>query len=206
VRDYQQWHEQYDDPESGMSWRLGVVRRLIAEHLDHVDGPVRVLSLCSGDGRDLIGVLRSRPDAARVHAVLVEIDPDLARRAREAAAGLDVDVRTADAAAVAGYADALPADLVLLVGIFGNISETDIRATINAARGMCAPGAMLLWSRSRKTGDRNSRIRDWFAAAGFTELDYATIDRDSHPSVGAMRYDGAPVELDGTEHLFTFTR
>ena len=77
MRNYLSWHDQYDDPDSPLAWRLGVVRRLITEHLDGHDGPQRVLSLCAGDGRDVIGVLQSRPDTDRVSATLVEVLPEL---------------------------------------------------------------------------------------------------------------------------------
>ncbi len=39
VRNYLSWHDQYDDPDSPLAWRLGVVRELITEHLDGHDGP-----------------------------------------------------------------------------------------------------------------------------------------------------------------------
>ncbi len=206
VRDYRQWHQQYDDPESSISWRLGVVRRLVADHLDRHDGPQRVLSLCAGDGRDVIGALRSRPDARRVSATLVEIDPEIAAWAQAAAGDLDVDVRVADAGDVSCYADVVPADLVLLVGIFGNIAPEDIAHTVQAAAGLCRSGGTVLWSRSRERGDRNDEIRGWFGAAGFVELAYETRENGVLPSVGAMRLDGPGRALDPAEKLFTFIR
>jgi hypothetical protein len=58
------WHERYDDPDSSVARRLVVVQRRIAEVLDALAplGEQRVLSLCAGTGRDLIEVLRRRPD------------------------------------------------------------------------------------------------------------------------------------------------
>jgi hypothetical protein len=206
MRDYQQWHEQYDDPESGISWRLGVVRRLLAEHLDTHDGPQRVLSLCAGDGRDVIGVLRSRPDASRVGATLVEVHPDIAAAARDSAAGLDVEVRTGDAGEIATFADVLPVDLLLLVGIFGNISAEDIEHTVRTAPSLCRPGATVLWSRSRGRVDLHDTIRGWWREAGCTELETASFDRDTEPAVGAARVDGAAREVPTSGHLFTFLR
>jgi hypothetical protein len=104
---------------------------------------VRVISACSGDGRDLLGVLERRSDANRVTPLLVEYDPESASRARSAAQILSarVEVRQADAAQSDVYADVVPADLVLLCGIFGNISDADIHTTVDAAPQLCAPGA-----------------------------------------------------------------
>lgn len=209
VRDYERWHERYDDPGSDLSWRLGVVRGHIRDALDAGEGPVRALSLCAGEGRDLLGVLAGRADAGRVRAVLVEVHPAIAARAREAAAaaGLagSVEVRPADAGAIAAWADAVPAELVLLVGIMGNIADDDLARTIAAAAAMCAPGATLIWTRARSGGDRNDEVRARFAAAGFAELAYDVLDEDTLPAVGAVRYDGPPVPLP-TGRLFTFRR
>lgn len=59
-------------------------------------------------------------------------DPDssLPRRLR-------VVVVCGDASVTSAYVGAVPADLVLLCGIFGNISDADIRATVAMA---AAPG------------------------------------------------------------------
>lgn len=209
LRDYQVWHQHYDDPESGLSWRLRTVQGYLREALDTRPGPIRVLSLCAGDGRDVLDVLTERDDRDRVSATLVELHPQIAEAARERAVAARlprVHVRTADAARPDHYADAVPADVVLLVGIFGNISEQDIQATVRAAPQLCTSGATLLWSRGRNRGDLNDTIRGWFAEAGFAELDYATHDSDSRPALGAMRYRGQAEPLVAGQQLFTFIR
>ena len=105
---------------------------------------MRLVSLCAGQGLDVLGVLPGHPRGPQVSAVLVEYDPQNAALARQGAgqAGLpQVEVRQADAAQVANYADALPADVLLLCGIFGNVSDEDIQRTAQAAPALCAPGA-----------------------------------------------------------------
>ena len=209
LRDYVAWHDAYDDPQSSLSWRLTVVRSWIERTLNEPASPVRVLSVCSGDGRDVLGVLALRPDVANVDVTLLEIDPVLAARAREQAADLHprvrVDVRVADAGDPAAYAGAVPADLVLLVGIFGNITDADIARTIAAAPAMCRPGATVLWSRGRHGGDRNDEIRRCFVAAGFAEIGLDTLDCDGHPTLGAMRFLHETKPMP-THRLFTFLR
>jgi hypothetical protein len=77
----------------------------------------RVVSACSGDGRDLPGVLAGRPDAERVTATLLELDARIVQRAKELAssAGLvNVTVRHVGAAQTDAYLGAVPADLFLL--------------------------------------------------------------------------------------------
>jgi hypothetical protein len=209
LRDYEEWHRSYDDPGSGLSWRLRRVQAHVSDALDQRSGPVRLLSACSGDGRDVIGVLAGRPDADRVRAVLLELHPGIADRARAAAAATGlagVEVRTVDAGTTDAYAGAVPADVVLLVGIFGNISDEDLGRTIHAAPQLCAPGATLLWSRARDERDLNAEVRAQFTAAGFAELAYETLNRDRTPALGVVRYTGPPVDLVPGQRLFTFCR
>jgi hypothetical protein len=208
MRDYERWHGRYDDPASDLSWRLAVVRGHIRDALDRHHGAVRVLSACSGDGRDLLGVLAERPDAGRVRAVLIEVHPAIASRAQRAAASLAaaVEVRVADAGTTDAHAGAVPADIVLLVGILGNIGAEDLARTIANAPALCAPGATLVWTRARAGGDLNEEVRARFAAAGFAELAYDTLDEDTLPAVGVARYDGPPVPLQPGRRLFTFRR
>jgi hypothetical protein len=211
VRDYEQWLQSYDDPDSGLSWRLRTVQAAIGATLDRTAGPVRVVSACAGDGRDVIGVLAGRPDADRVSVTLIELHPGIAGRARAAAvrAGLpQVQVRTTDAGSSDAYAGAVPADLVLLVGVFGNIDIADLHTTIAATPQLCAPGATLIWTRGRggSLDDRDAEVRVAFRAAGFTELEHATDERGHRPAVGVVRYDGPPVPLEPGRTWFTFRR
>jgi hypothetical protein len=209
TRDYVRWHADYDDPNSGLSWRLRYVQRQIREVLDARQGPLRIVSSCAGDGRDVVGVLAERDDADRVDVCLIEINELIAQRARDAAAaaGLSrVEVRAADAGWTDGYAGAVPADLVLLVGIFGNISDDDVHETIRTAPQFCAPGATVLWSRARDPRDINDTIRGWFAEAGFADVDYATSDAEGLTAVGAVRFAGTPKPLVPGRQMFTFIR
>jgi hypothetical protein len=78
-RNYREWHRAYDDPDSGLSWRLRTVQGYLRDALDRHRGPIRVLSACSGDGRDIIGVLSKGPDADRVSVTLIELHSDIAQ-------------------------------------------------------------------------------------------------------------------------------
>jgi hypothetical protein len=209
LRDYEQWHRRYDDPESDLSWRLRTVQGSINRALNERAGSVRVVSSCAGEGKDILGVLSARPgNAQRVTATLIEIHPAIAYRARTTAASLAarVDVRVTDAGHSDAYRGAVPADLVLLVGIFGNISDADLERTIATAPELCAAGATLIWSCARHDGDRNDVIRARLAAAGFVERDYSTLDVDTLPAVGTVRYEGPPRALTAGLRMFTFLR
>jgi len=158
-RDWIVWLRSYDDPESSLTRRLDVVRRRIGETLDNAGAaPVRILSLCAGDGRDVLAELAARP-ALQASAVLVEQDVRLVEQARAQAAELgDVDVRRGDAGDPATFVDVLPVDLLLLCGIFGNVSDDDIRTTVAAVPAMLAAGGIVIWTRG-VFDDRDLRPR-----------------------------------------------
>jgi Putative methyltransferase len=211
MRDYLKWHEAYDDPSSDLSWRLRQVQAYIRSALDEMDGQGTVLSLCAGDGRDVLQVLAERDDSARIQATLLELHPVLAQRAREfaAASGLaNVTVRTVDAGNSTAYAGAVPADLVIMIGILGNISDDDVRRTIMTAPQLCRHGATLLWSRATSADDANSLVRKLLPAARFAELDYRDFDsgEEERAALGSARYDGPPQPLITGQQLFTFAR
>ena len=208
VTDWEAWHQEYTDPGSPLSERLRIIQAHIDAWLDATAGPVSVVSACPGDGRDLLGVLERRPDAHRVSATLIESDAHSAQRAAAHADRLDlpaIDVRCTDAGSTSAYVEAVPADLVLLCGIFGNIPDGDIYTTIAALAQFCSPQALVLWTRHRKDPDLTPHIRTWFGGFAFDEVDF-TAPEHAWYSVGVHRFTGAPEPLRPEQHLFTFFR
>jgi Putative methyltransferase len=208
-RDWVRWHDAYDDPASSLSTRLTHVQAHLSVALSAVPaGRISVVSLCAGQGRDVIGVLPGHPRRDDVAAVLVELDGANAQTAadRAADAGLArLTVRAADAGAVAAYADALPADVLLLCGIFGNISDEDIRQTVMAAAAMCTPGGTVIWTRHRRPPDLTGQIRSWFEAAGFAEVSFDAPDTATMTGVGVHRLPvTAPAARIPDGRLFSF--
>ena len=133
--------------------------------------------------------------------------PDLASRARDRAAALglaDVEVVVADAGQSGAYAGAIPADLVLEVGVFGNISDADRERLVRATPGLCAAGAMVIWTRHRGEPDQTPSLRRWYAESGFEEIAFDKVP-DSDSSVGVEVYRGEPVPLV-EQQLFVFNR
>ena len=210
INDWADWYRAYDDPASSLSRRLTVVRQRIGETLDDLAGrnAARIVSLCAGDGRDLLPELATRP-AVAADVVLVELDPVLAAAARRHVEDLTlsgVDVRTADAGRAASWADAVPVDLLLLCGIFGNVSQEDIAATVAAVPSVLAPRGFVIWTRGRFAGGLDLRpvIRRWFVDAGAEGIAF-----DGEPEsfgVGVNRLVGPPATSPPPERLFEFIR
>jgi hypothetical protein len=216
VRDWAAWHDNYDDPTSSLATRLALVQGHLATALTSAPaGPIRLLSLCAGQGRDVLGVLPGHPRRDDVTAVLVEADPRNAAAARQRAAdtGLAsaVEVREADAGLIANFADALPADVLLLCGIFGNISDADVLRTATAAAAMCKAPGTVIWTRNRRQPDLTPAVRSWFADAGFEEIAFEAPATPTLTGIGVGRLqsvspDGRPTPPSGLPdgRLFTF--
>ena len=160
-RDWVEWHRDYDAPGSLLSRRLELVQGHLRAELNRTPaGDIRLISLCAGQGRDVIGVLTGHPRRDDVRARLVELDERNAAVARQAvqAAGLvGVEVLQADAGITDVCAGAAPAQIVMVCGIFGNISVSDIQATVAALPSLCAPSALVLWTRHRRPPDLTPR-------------------------------------------------
>jgi len=98
ARDWARWHEAYDDPASALSTRLALVRAHLSIALATAPaGPIRVVSLCAGQGHDVIGTLPGHPRRDDVSALLVERDPRNAGLARDREHVTEFDGRIAGA-------------------------------------------------------------------------------------------------------------
>jgi hypothetical protein len=210
--DWHAWYEEYADPTSSLSRRLAEVRSQLGLLLADGDGPVRLLSLCAGDGRDTIPVLAATH--REVDGCLVELDPDLAEVARRTAAGVGVDIEvvTGDAGAVSTFRHRLPVDVLMLCGVFGNVADADVERTVAAARSMVTPGGVVLWTRGNVVPDDPTEhlddpaewVRALFSAAGFEEVAFVKPD-DASYRVGLARQPD-PARGDLPDRLFTFVR
>jgi hypothetical protein len=220
TRDWHSWHREYDDPASSLSRRLEEVRVRLAALLEVGTGPVRLLSLCAGDGRDTIPVLAG--SERHVRATLVELDPELGEAAEAAAraAGVDIDVRTDDAGLVAAWSDVLPVDVLMLCGVFGNVADGDVALTVTAARSMLSPGGAVIWTRGHRVphdqdplpsgavpsdgSDQSERVRGLFTASGFEEVAFVK-PADATYRVGVVRL-ATPSTAPLPDRLFSFAR
>lgn len=203
--DWAAWHTAYDDADSPLSQRLRAVQAEVASGLDRADeGPVRLLSLCAGGGRDVLPLLRAHRRGADVHGRLIELDARNVELARSAAPE-GIEVVQADAGTTDAHGEAVPADLLLLCGIFGNVSDEDVERTARAVPQLCAAGATVVWTRSRRAPDVTPSVRRWFAEAGVVETSFAT-EGPAGWAVGAGTFRGSPEALVPGRRLFTFTR
>ena len=206
-RDWYSWHDDYDLPGSGLARRLAWVQDRIRAALDDAPpGPVRAISICAGQGRDLIGALAGHPRRADVVARLVELDPRNAEAARGLATSANlsgVEIVTGDAALTSQYAELAPAGLVLACGLFGNMTNAHIERTIDYCTRLCATGGTVVWTRARWEPDLVPQICAWFEERDFERVWL------SEPGIrqccGAHRFTGTPAPLEENASMFAFT-
>jgi hypothetical protein len=77
-KDWYEWHDLYDT-EPVLQQRLEIIAYSLKAS---PDGAIRIVSVCAGDGRDLLGTLKNHPRAKDVSARLVEINLNLVERGR----------------------------------------------------------------------------------------------------------------------------
>ncbi|SNY33837.1 class I SAM-dependent methyltransferase [Paractinoplanes atraurantiacus] len=186
-----QWHEEYGIPGSSLARRLTVVQDHIRTALQSFVTP-RLISMCAGDGRDILPLL-----PAGANALLVELDPSLAQRAQ---GHTNVVIRNEDAGAIDAYLSFGRADIVLACGVFGNVSAADVRRTIESLPMLLSPGGQVIWTRA---GDESAFVRDCFAESGFDEVAF-TAPADAKFRVGTHRMSAAPTPPIPGTRLFRF--
>lgn len=206
-RDWLAWHDPYDDPTSSLARRLAVVQQHLAAALDRsAAGPIRIVSMCAGQAHDLLGVLESHRRAADVTARLVELDERnvaiASHRAAELGAG-EVEIVRGDAGLTDAYAGTVPAAIVLVCGVFGNIVDRDVETTVRALPTLCDDGASVLWTRHTRAPDLTPTIRRWFAESGFQEEAFDALEGTS-VGVGMHRLVNPPEAFEPGRRLFRF--
>ena len=143
-----------------------------------------------------------------MHALLVDANPHLVERARSTARANrceHVHAVVGDAALTDAYANVVPADVVLVCGVFGNIADEDIERTIATLPQLCREGAEVIWTRNRRHPDLTPSVRSWFAAAGFDEVAFESAGPGAF-AVGMHRLTRAGDALVPGVRLFTFLR
>ncbi|HEX6221521.1 MAG TPA: SAM-dependent methyltransferase [Acidimicrobiia bacterium] len=155
----------------------------------------------------MLPVLTGDAAFASIQTWLIENHAQLAAEARERSADLglgNVRVLERDAGRTTTYVDIGRADILLLCGVFGNISDEDIHATIDVTPQLLSRGGHLVWTRSRREPDITPEIRRHLKDRGFVELAFFAPDTELW-SVGVNRFEGTIEAIEPGGTMFTFT-
>jgi hypothetical protein len=218
--DWNAWHKLYQS-NTALQRRLELVRSQIAAALRTTPpGTVRLISVCAGDGRDVLTALADHPRARDVRARLVELDPKLVAVGRLAAeqAGLaqHVEFLQADATHPSSYDGIAPAHLVVLSGMLGLVDAAEIPRLIDCLRALTMHGGQVVWTRNMdyRNGARHSMaFRCALSGASFEPVTFKltswlNIFRRTPRSrflVATHRHLADPIPLPTSHTLFRIT-
>ncbi|PHJ57717.1 type 12 methyltransferase [Nostoc linckia z18] len=209
-RDWFEWHELYNS-EPKLQQRLEIVREYIAYSLNaSADGPIHIVSVCAGDGRDLLGTLKNHPRKQDVYARLVEINPSLVERGRATIESLGLDKQiefiNGDATIATNYVGAVPANIVLVCGVFGNLpEETELNRLLDNLSFLSKEGAFVIWTRGHSNGIAYSdNVRKTLRVFGFEEVNFK-LTATGDMGIGINRYLGKNLTVPKEQQLFVFS-
>lgn len=201
------WHAPYDDLGSAQTDRLAAVQHLLDEGLSAAPvGPLRVVSACAGQARDLLPVLIHHPRGSDVTARIIDAEPlnvAFVNAALGSTGLADAFAVAADAGTTGAYAGAAPADLVVLCGVFTNVALDDARSIVAMLPALCVSGGLVVWSTYGRGAVDTDRILGLFDVAEFDLVDMSRSP-DRQWSVGAHRYTGPGRPLPADERFFRF--
>jgi hypothetical protein len=216
--DWHQWHSAYDK-NPAFKKRLVLVRKHLSNCLDRsAPGEVRIISVCAGDGRDILGTLADHRRLAEARVRLVELDRKLVADGKNASETLGlsghVEFVNGDATDPSCYRAVAPASIVVICGMLGLVDPSELANVVRAMQALCAHKGHVVWTRRLdwRNGVQQTKILgNLMAEAGFrqTKLNMtsfrALLSKTPGPSfaVGTHRYDGEPVALPESGRLFT---
>jgi len=155
-------------------------------------GSIRVISMCAGQGRDLLGGAAGSSAARRRVGAAGRARSAQREFARRSARGLSVEVVEGDASLCAAYQGFVPADLVLVCGVFGTS-----RTRTSAHGGEPAPAVPDRehgdLDPAPRAADATPTIRQLFAEHGFRECRVRLGGRVQVTGVGTQQLTGPPL-------------
>jgi hypothetical protein len=168
------------------------------------------VSVCAGDGRDLLGTLKNHPRAKDVSARLVEINSDLVKSGRATIESLgltkQIEFINDDATIATNYLGAIPADIVIVCGVFGNLAdEAELNRLLDNLSFLSKPGAFVIWTRGHSNDIPHSdNVRKILRASRFEEVSFK-LTATGDMGVGLHRYLGENLPQPKEQQLFVFS-
>lgn len=204
------WHKHYD-VAADFQGRLQVVGDCITAALSECPaGPIRVVSMCAGDGRDLLNALAGHSRRDDITAWLLDTHHASLERGKGLAASAGLEQRVhflrADAALAHSYRDLIPVDVLILSGMLGHLRNASVPDFLQALPMLCRPGTSLIWSRHLVIHGGQQQaplIRQVLSRAGFRELGYHQTSATGF-AVGRSRFEGAVPAFAPERVLFEF--
>lgn len=191
--------------------RLEAVQGQIKGFLDTAPaGPQRILNICAGDGRDVLGAIGDHPRRTDVLAWFVELDSDSVNQGRQTAAKLGLDNLTrfinGDATVYSTYQPIGRADLVIACGVWGHVPTFEMPSLVRAMATFCNPGGRLIWTRGVSRGIEKVRELEALFDEQLWDDHQLTFTPNKAWAVATYRYRGPMLELPADGQIFNFQR
>lgn len=150
--DWKAWHKLYES-STPLQRRLELVRSQIAAALDAAPpGEIRLISVCAGDGRDVLGALSGHPRVRDVRARLVELNPELVASGRAAIEQANlagqVEFVQGDATLSSLYKGIAPAQVVVMAGMIGLVDAAEIPGLVRCLGCLTTRDGRVVWTRN----------------------------------------------------------
>jgi hypothetical protein len=208
IDNWSTWHNEYENEDSELNAR----KRAVQAHVSALaaecpPGPVTIVSICGGQGREVIGALAKHARRADVRGRIVELDEENAAFARASAkqAGLsNLEVLTGDASLAASYDGLPPADVVVISGVFGHLSNVDRVNLISFVRQIVRNGANVVYTFFRWDEDQVQKLRGYFHEQLFEETSFETLGGKFKFIIGRARYSASPLPFAPGAKIFQF--
>lgn len=191
--------------------RLAAVQEHVAQSIELAPhGPVRVISVCAGDGRDIIGSLESHRRRRDVVAWLVELDSQSVaagiRNARSAGLANAVNFINGDATLYLTYKDIAPSDVVIVCGVWGHVPPQERSLLVRGIASLCKSGGRVIWTRGvSRSMARFREIQSHFVGP-LWETVKVSFTLDHKWAIATNRYCGSPSDLPQSGRMFHFRR
>lgn len=191
--------------------RLAGVQSQVAAFLDAAPlGPLRILNMCAGDGRDVIDAVSDHPRRGDVSAWFVELDRtsvDMGRdRAAQKGLGEAFHFINADATAYETYRGIGAVDLVLACGVWGHVPTPQKPSLVRAMAAFCKPGGSVIWTRGISRGmDKVHELEALFDEETWRKQQLMFTPNKAW-AVATYRYDGPVITIPSEGQIFNFHR
>jgi hypothetical protein len=202
--DWHRWNDGYQ--QSGqLQERLRTVQHQLRLALDLAPpGQVQIVSVCAGQGHDVVGTVAASQRRSDVRARLVELDGrnvEEARRRIESAGLEGIEVSQADAGTTDAYHGAVPAHIILLCGVLGSLTDDHVDSVIATLLQLCTERAQVIWTAHRAASGLFE-----YACAAFHRHGFATVWTNPADPCGVARHQlvTQPRELQAGERIFRF--
>ncbi|HMD54402.1 MAG TPA: class I SAM-dependent methyltransferase family protein [Phycisphaerae bacterium] len=208
--EWDNWHKLYETWDD-LQVRLRMVREQIAAAVDECPlGSIKIISICAGDGRDVLETLSGHPRRGDVRAYLLDNHAPSLERGREGAQRADLSEHmhfiNADASVTASYVGFVPADVIVISGMLGHIDLRDVPRLIGQLPMLVKKGGSVIWNRHTKAANgvrQVPAIRKMFAGVEFEEIFFGPASPEGF-ATGRCRFCGNQKPLESGRRLFNF--